>query len=83
MRSCYQRHGGTSGDFLVVSYNCTKCPGYCCSYPLIPLKKRDVQRLADHFDLSFEEANKAITAIKALSKSATSVMPKGAGHDAT
>jgi len=25
----------------------------------------------------------AITAIKALSKSATSVMPKGAGHDAT
>ena len=27
-------------------YNCSKCPGYCCSYPIIPLKKRDVQRLA-------------------------------------
>ena len=52
-----------TGDFQVVSYNCTKCPGYCCSYPLIPLKKRDVQRLADHFGLSFEAARKKFTKV--------------------
>jgi hypothetical protein len=34
-------------------YNCKKCPGYCCSYPLIPLDKRDVEQLAKHFGLSF------------------------------
>ena len=42
-------------------YNCSKCPGYCCSYPIIPLKKRDVQRLADHFGLSFEDARRKFT----------------------
>ena len=26
--------------------DCKKCPGYCCSYPLIALDKRDVERLA-------------------------------------
>ena len=45
----------------VASYNCAKCPGYCCSYPVIPLKKRDVQRLADHFSLTFEVARKKFT----------------------
>jgi uncharacterized protein len=44
-------------------YNCAKCPGYCCSYPLIPLTRRDVQRLADHFDLSFDVARKKFTKI--------------------
>ena len=47
----------------VASYNCAKCPGYCCSYPLIPLKKRDVQRLADHFGLSFEAARTKFTKV--------------------
>lgn len=42
-------------------YNCLKCPGYCCSYPLIQLTKRDVQRLARHFGLSFEVARKKFT----------------------
>ena len=42
-------------------YNCSKCPGYCCSYPLIALNKRDVERLAKHFDLSFEEAKAKFT----------------------
>ena len=45
------------------SYNCAKCPGYCCSYPLIPLKKRDVERLADHFGLSFKDARKKFTKV--------------------
>jgi uncharacterized protein len=47
----------------VASYNCANCPGYCCSYPLIPLKKRDVQRLADHFGLNFEAARKKFTKV--------------------
>ena len=47
----------------MASYNCTKCPGYCCSYPLIALKKRDVQRLADHFGLSFEAARAKFTKV--------------------
>jgi len=42
-------------------YDCAKCPGYCCSYPIIPLKKRDVERLAAHFGLSFTEARKKFT----------------------
>ena len=42
-------------------YNCAKCPGYCCSYPVIDLRKRDVERLAKHFGVSFEEARKKFT----------------------
>jgi len=48
-------------DRLPRMYNCSKCPGYCCSYPLIALTKRDVERLAKHFDLSFEEAREKFT----------------------
>ena len=42
-------------------YDCAKCPGYCCSYPLIQLEKRDVERLAKHHGLTFEEAKKQFT----------------------
>ena len=42
-------------------YDCSKCPGYCCSYPLIPLTEADVKRLAKHFNLSFREAKKKFT----------------------
>jgi uncharacterized protein len=45
----------------VPSYNCLNCPGYCCSYPVIELNKRDVKRLADHHDLSFEDARRKFT----------------------
>lgn len=45
-------------------YNCTKCPGYCCSYPLIALTRRDVERLAKHFGLSFRQARKKFTVEK-------------------
>lgn len=44
-------------------YNCAKCPGYCCSYPVIPLTKRDVHRIAEHFDLSFETARRKFTKV--------------------
>jgi Fe-S-cluster containining protein len=46
---------------MAVLYNCAKCPGYCCSYPLIALTERDVERLAKHFNLSFEEARVKFT----------------------
>lgn len=42
-------------------YDCKKCPGYCCSYPLIALDKRDVERLARHHGMEFEEARRAFT----------------------
>ena len=45
----------------MASYDCKKCPGYCCSYPLIGLVKRDVERLARHHGLSFEAAQKKFT----------------------
>ncbi len=46
---------------IMALYNCAKCPGYCCSYPVIPLTKRDVERLARHHDLSYEEAKAKFT----------------------
>ncbi|HTO41854.1 MAG TPA: YkgJ family cysteine cluster protein [Rhizomicrobium sp.] len=48
----------------MVQYNCLKCPGYCCSYPIIQLEKRDVERLGKHFDLSFTKARKKFTVMK-------------------
>jgi Fe-S-cluster containining protein len=45
----------------IVRYDCSKCPGYCCSYPRIEVKDRDVKRLARHFDLGFAEAEKRFT----------------------
>jgi Fe-S-cluster containining protein len=57
-----------SGCSNVPSYNCAKCPGYCCSYPLIPLTKRDVERLAKHFNLDFEAAKKKFTKADAEAK---------------
>jgi len=43
------------------SYDCSKCPGYCCSYPQIGLVKADVARLAKHFCVTFEEAERKYT----------------------
>lgn len=43
------------------AYDCKKCPGFCCSYPLIAIDKRDVQRLARHHDLDFETAERRFT----------------------
>ena len=45
----------------MAQYNCLNCPGYCCSYPVIELKKRDVDRLAKHHKLSFRAARKKFT----------------------
>jgi Fe-S-cluster containining protein len=45
----------------IVRYDCSKCPGYCCSYPRIEVKDRDVKRLARHFGLDVAEAEKRFT----------------------
>jgi Fe-S-cluster containining protein len=45
------------------SFDCGKCPGFCCNYELIPVKKRDVARLARHFDVSVETAEKRFTKV--------------------
>ena len=42
-------------------YNCKKCPGYCCSYPVITLTKKDIKRLAKAHELTPEEAQKKFT----------------------
>ena len=39
-------------------YDCLKCPGYCCSYPVIEVHKRDAVRIAKHFDMPLEKAEK-------------------------
>ena len=39
-------------------FNCFNCPAYCCSYPRIEVKKRDLVRLAKHFEISVEAARK-------------------------
>jgi len=44
-----------------LQYNCAKCPGYCCSYPVIIVTKYDVERLAKHFGLTPEQAEKRFT----------------------
>jgi len=42
-------------------YDCLKCVAYCCTYTLIPANKRDVKRLAKHFDLTPAQAEKKFT----------------------
>lgn len=44
-----------------VSYSCEKCPGYCCTYPLIEVGKRDIARMAKHFELTYQQAEERFT----------------------
>ena len=44
-----------------VSFDCAKCPGYCCSYDRIEVKPRDLARLAKYHDVSLEEAERKFT----------------------
>lgn len=39
-------------------YDCSRCPGYCCSYPRITVTDKDIRRLAEHFDVSEAQARK-------------------------
>jgi len=39
-------------------YDCSKCPGYCCSYPVVEVKDHDAHRIARHFGISLKAAEK-------------------------
>ena len=43
------------------SYDCAKCPGYCCSYPLIEVTQADIARLGARFNLDLQTAEKRFT----------------------
>ena len=42
-------------------YTCSKCPAYCCTYTEIEVSKRDIERLARHFDLAPDVAQERFT----------------------
>ena len=42
-------------------YSCKKCPAFCCTYSEIEVTKRDIERLARHFDLTFAVAEERFT----------------------
>ncbi len=44
-----------------IRYDCSKCPGYCCSYDRIEITEFDVRRLAKHFDLDVDTARQKFT----------------------
>jgi Fe-S-cluster containining protein len=44
-----------------MSFDCTKCPGYCCSHERIAVSDYDIERLAKHFGLSAKAARKKLT----------------------
>jgi Fe-S-cluster containining protein len=57
------RNGAANGTARPkpLQYNCAKCPGYCCSYPVIVVSWRDVERLARRFAITPEEAERRFT----------------------
>ena len=43
-------------------FDCTKCPAFCCSiYERVQVTKRDINRLAKHFGVSYETAYRRYT----------------------
>ena len=46
---------------LPVFYNCAKCPGFCCSYPQIPVSTSDEVRLARGLGKTLEFVQSKIT----------------------
>jgi Fe-S-cluster containining protein len=43
-------------------FDCTKCPAFCCSiYERVQVTKRDINRLARHFGVSYETARRRYT----------------------
>jgi uncharacterized protein len=44
-----------------VSYHCEKCPAFCCTYDEIEVTRRDIERLAKHFDMGFRKAQEKFT----------------------
>lgn len=46
------------------NYDCLKCPAYCCSYERIEVTKRDINRLAKHFQVDPETAKRRFTKLR-------------------
>jgi Fe-S-cluster containining protein len=44
-----------------LQYDCAKCPAYCCSYDRIIVEKKDLKRLARHFEVDTETAARRFT----------------------
>lgn len=45
-------------------YDCSRCPAYCCSiYGEVRVTRRDLRRLADHLELSLEQARSRHTKV--------------------
>lgn len=42
-------------------YDCSKCPGYCCTYPRIIIDDEDLERIAQHTKLTVAEAKRRFT----------------------
>ena len=43
-------------------YDCTRCPAYCCSvYERVQVTERDIKRLANHFGVNVETAQRRFT----------------------
>jgi len=55
------------------TFDCSKCPGYCCSHPRIAVSDNDIARLAKHFSLSVTQARKKFT-YRYLTKDADEVI---------
>ena len=44
-----------------LGFDCSKCPGYCCTYPRIVISLKDLRRIARHFEISEDEARNRYT----------------------
>ncbi len=51
-------------DMTKPTYDCSKCPAYCCSYPEIEVSKADIARLARHFGVGEEVAEERFTKLE-------------------
>ena len=53
--------GNGNGAKPPMLYDCAKCPAYCCSYDRIVVNKWDLKRLARHFGIDPETAQRRFT----------------------
>lgn len=44
-----------------LSYDCIKCPAYCCSYDRIIVENKDLARLGRHFGIDTDTARRRFT----------------------
>ena len=49
------------GTSLPIFYDCLNCPSFCCTYPRIEVKPRDIRRLAKHFGIDEATAKRRFT----------------------